>query len=587
MSIIQFIWGTAVSLLLCAYLQPALAAETKPLLLDPWASYLSDAQFLDSQVSSPPIDGNWVDVTLPHLTPVDNPTPRTTWYRFKITKPQNIETIGVYVWRYNMNVQVWLNGEVIGGQGAFSQPITRNWNRPLLTLAPQSVWQEGENELHIRLATYPGWGFLAPPIIDEYQHLEGEYQSRFFWQIRTNQISAVISVVTALIMLVFWWSNRSQQQYLMLSLLGAVWTFVSVSNFLQESPLSPKAWWWTVHLSLDAFSILLTLFLRRLLLFNFGLLDKCLLAILACQSVFYASIEVYQIALWAPYSHLPTFLVLLGTLVTTFYYAVRRNQSEIRAFAICLLVIMVFVVHDYLMISTFAQSMWRSQVLWIQLGAPVLFITMLVMLSYQHAKSLQRRLDTEQLLRIERERIYSDIHDDVGSKLLSLVYAAESREDYDQAELARETLRDTRAIVAGAMTVEGDLEEILEVFYSEVQQRCDETGVNLTWNQDGLEGVFASDTFRYHVQRIFREVISNSLKHAHPDHIYVNCSLAKKILSISIADDGASDVDTFKQGTGISGIKRRTIELNGDVTWQTTHPGCLVSLQLPLSEYHS
>ena len=50
----------------------------------------------------------------------------------------------------------------------------------------------------------------------------------------------------------------------------------------------------------------------------------------------------------------------------------------------------------------------------------------------------------EQAASQERERIYSDLHDDLGAKLLSLVYRAESPV---QADLARAILQDLRDVV--------------------------------------------------------------------------------------------------------------------------------------------
>ena len=54
-------------------------------------------------------------------------------------------------------------------------------------------------------------------------------------------------------------------------------------------------------------------------------------------------------------------------------------------------------------------------------------------------------LEKEHAVTEERERIYRDLHDDVGAKLLSLVYRAQRPED---ADLARSALRDLREVVS-------------------------------------------------------------------------------------------------------------------------------------------
>ena len=542
--------------------------------------YLMSGDFLADPGATPPASGAWTAVDLPHFTPVEDPTPRTTWYRLPVEKPMDEAQLAVYLWRFSMNAEVWLNDTLVGGGGSFADPITRNWNRPFLYHLPSSAWQAGDNHLYIRLASYPGWGYLAPPIVGTYDELEPEYRYRHFWQISSNEFAAVTSLLVVLVSLTFWLSDRSAHQYGLFALLGVSWTVFALSNFVQDSPVSAKTWWWLVHVSLDANVVLLFLFFRRLAGIAASLVDYALLGLLAMSAVFYAVLPLVQVALLNIYTHGVAVLLVLCLMVYSGWRAYRAPRGELIVFALAMLMIFVFALHDFLMISKAAVDMWRTQFFWLQFAAPVFMISMMLMLANQFANRLREERDAELKIRQERERIYSDVHDDVGSRLLSLVYAAETE---TQADLAREALRETREIVKGALSVHEDVPSLLSRLEAETLQRCQQSGIRLDWRSNIPDNLPVSATFLYHLQRIVRELVSNVIKHAGAGHLVVDCQGSDGTIVLTCCDDGRGLQLEAPDGVGIAGIQRRATELGGTASWENPGRGCRASVVLPLA----
>ena len=71
----------------------------------------------------------------------------------------------------------------------------------------------------------------------------------------------------------------------------------------------------------------------------------------------------------------------------------------------------------------------------------------------------------DRALDAERQRIYGDLHDDVGSRLLTLLHRVPASEQ----PLVREILQDLRAILSRERSIEGSLLEVLAQLRDETE----------------------------------------------------------------------------------------------------------------------
>ncbi|WP_428610667.1 ATP-binding protein [Sedimenticola sp.] len=183
----------------------------------------------------------------------------------------------------------------------------------------------------------------------------------------------------------------------------------------------------------------------------------------------------------------------------------------------------------------------------------------------------------------ERRRIFGDLHDDVGSKLLSLLYRAK---DPASGELARSALADLRDVVSQSDEGVLPLTDALADWRAEAQERLDDAGILLQWEQTVATDLPVS-TFRLrHTACILREALNNVIKHAGGTTVTVRITETAGRLHLAIMDDGVgSDPETWREGRGMLNIRHRLNKLGGSVQWRRhAQAGCTLEVTVPLDQ---
>ena len=187
----------------------------------------------------------------------------------------------------------------------------------------------------------------------------------------------------------------------------------------------------------------------------------------------------------------------------------------------------------------------------------------------------------EQAALQERERIYSDLHDDLGAKLLSMVYRAESPV---QADLARAILQDLRDVVTRSRGTPGTLGDVLADIRTEATQRLEIVGIGLDWDESGhLPDPLLDTGHALHLHRIVREAISNTIRHAHAQHLRIRVRARADELLLELTDDGSGVSSEVLLGSGMRNMRTRAVQLDGQIDWvEGTQGGAKVLLRMPL-----
>ena len=571
------------ALLVCVLLHMANVYAEAPSLHDRFEASehdVMDAEFTPGWFTSPPVTTDWEAVELPHLWSESVSGTLHGWYRFRLSDQPPNEATAIYLWRFSMNAGIWLNNEFLGDGGRFTEPMARNWNRPFIYLLPASAWREDNpNYLYVRLGAYPGWGHLPPVVIGPYDALRAEYETRYLWQISFSQATWLLSLLAALVALTFWATDRRSSIYGIFALVCLAWSGYSLNNFVQNIPVSASVWWWGVHSSIDWYGVMLSMFAHRLLKLERRPLEIACVGYALLATLIYAMVDLDTLARINSYVHAGTLGIAIYIMITAMVVALRRPSVEAIALSVCMLTIAIFGIHDLSMNALIAPQLWRHQFFWLQFSAPILMLTMLVILSRRFHLALLLRLEAEQAIREERERIYSDVHDDVGSRLLTLVYATEGS---TQSTLARETLHEVRAIVRGANRTHDTLAELAEAWQAEARERCEQAGITLDWRVGQLPDHEYGHQTKYHLQRVVRELITNAIKHAAASRIATHLDADDNRIQLSIYDNGRHiDAASFQPGSGMTSIRHRIEELGGQVDWQVTEDGCTATLFIP------
>jgi len=181
----------------------------------------------------------------------------------------------------------------------------------------------------------------------------------------------------------------------------------------------------------------------------------------------------------------------------------------------------------------------------------------------------------------ERGRIAQDLHDDIGARLLTLMYKAPNPEMEDY---VRHTLQDLKTLTRGLAATTHFLSHAAGEWKADIAQRLALTGCTLEWS-------FAQDTdIQLNVvqwsglTRILRELVSNIIAHAHATHARIDAELRDGQLRLVVADDGVGGTPKdWSTGLGLGGIRKRVRMLGGSIAWLPNTPvGVRCEVSVPL-----
>ena len=166
----------------------------------------------------------------------------------------------------------------------------------------------------------------------------------------------------------------------------------------------------------------------------------------------------------------------------------------------------------------------------------------------------------------ERVRIAQDLHDDIGARLLTMMYRAPTREMEDY---LRHTLKDLKTLTRGLAVGNHRLSHAVAEWKADITQRLAAADCELGW-------VFSHDLdFELNVvqwsalTRVLRELVSNTIAHAEASRVEIDASLERGVLTLSVIDNGKGrNPDAWSHGLGLGGVRKRVKQLGGSVTWR-------------------
>ncbi|MDH5426149.1 MAG: hypothetical protein OEY29_14265 [Gammaproteobacteria bacterium] len=187
-------------------------------------------------------------------------------------------------------------------------------------------------------------------------------------------------------------------------------------------------------------------------------------------------------------------------------------------------------------------------------------ITDLFSHTYQALKYKQQGVNEE------RERIMSDLHDDLGPKLLSLIHGIKKP---SLAEVASDSLHTLRDIVYSMRNEEAmTLSELLADERYALAERAAEKDKTILWNiSSDVEGIYLKSESVLQIKRILNEIISNELRHGTSNQIKIECTYKNNIVNLKCCSKNTATISDWKQGTGLSNLCRRSRLLRGSINW--------------------
>ncbi|MDA8328222.1 MAG: PAS domain-containing protein [Betaproteobacteria bacterium] len=204
-------------------------------------------------------------------------------------------------------------------------------------------------------------------------------------------------------------------------------------------------------------------------------------------------------------------------------------------------------------------------------------------------RELLHDIEKRQTLSRERQRLMQDMHDGLGSSLISALSVVEHGR-MSQAEIAQVLMGcidDLKLAIDSMEPMEADLLLLLATLRFRLGPRLENIGITLRWE---IENVPALDWLdprnALHILRILQESFTNIIKHAHATEIRVATKVLGNDVVVTVTDNGQGFSLAQAQKNGGKGLfnqMRRAESIGAEISLDSNNDvGTCLTLRLPI-----
>ncbi len=443
-----------------------------------------------------------------------------------------------------------------------------------------------------------------------------DLETRWLWRVRAQsglpQAISLTLAVLGLFAFTLWLQRSGEPIYGLFALCAAAW-MVRNLHYHAAPPASPggQDWfWWATHASmgwvmLSALLFALRFASRRLVLLEWALAGCVLLVSVLSMPLWFRQLDmvVLQYTVTAGVA-----AVGMGWLA---YLAWRERRLELRVMALALLAGLVIGAHDLAVLAGWA---WPEHIFLMPFATVAVTVSFLFAVQRRYAGAVEqvqaensqlqedldeqvsvlqaqnaqlREAERQQALLLERQRIMADMHDGLGSSLLSALVAMEQGSmSHDQCvEVLRECVDDLRLVIDSLEPVGHDLVSLLATMRYRLGKRLQIGGLKLDWDVQDLPPLaWLEPPDALHVLRLMQEALNNVLKHARASRVRLVTRHHGSCVEIRVEDDGAGfDLQAIQHGRGLKSQIKRAQQLGGKLRVDSSPGhGTRLSLRLPV-----
>jgi signal transduction histidine kinase len=181
----------------------------------------------------------------------------------------------------------------------------------------------------------------------------------------------------------------------------------------------------------------------------------------------------------------------------------------------------------------------------------------------------------------ERARLAQDLHDDIGARLLTLMYKASTPEMEDY---VRHTLQDLKTLTRGLAAPSHRLSHAAPEWKADLMQRLAVAHIELAWSLSYDEDLLLSVVQWSALTRVLRELVSNAIAHSQATRIAIDFHLQGDQLDLVVSDNGLGrSPRAWAHGLGLGGVRKRVKQLGGEVEWVELAP-CGIACKVRVRE---
>lgn len=562
---------------------------------------LSQAQVINSPALTPPSAalGTWT--ALPDLWQSETTSvPQQRWYHFEFDDA-GWSFPSIYTERACTNVEVWINGERIGSGGSMVEPITRTCYAAHVYRFQRSVLKPRGNRLDLRVVGYPQnavasrqrAGGLATVWLGDQSELLPRFEARQFWNIDLARVIGVCVGLMGLAMAALGWLRRQNRHPLYFGLALVLWALMGTRLYVQTLPMH----WRVAEIAYTAlyapFAYAFVQFLMHYVGQPRPTLQKALVWQCALVPLLLLAMPDHRLSEAALAEYALLALEFLAAFAFFSWHSWRSMRRDFWVMGAILLLLLSLTV-----LEVAIQTGWLNlpKVHLMHLAMPLIALVMGVRLVQEFAAALEEteRLNRDLELRVaqksaeiekaysqlsalrseqaalaERQRIASDLHDDLGAQLVTIAQASLVANDITRvSELARQALADMRLAVRGLTGEALPVAYVIADWRRETVERLTMAGVSIFWNASdaALEWVLSA-RMQVQLTRVLREAVSNVIRHSGARQCWVDIHVTAQALQLSIEDDGQGfDPEHMGTGRGLRNMETRCHSLSGSIS---------------------
>jgi signal transduction histidine kinase len=609
----MFIFLFALTLIFMARAHAQVDADNLPAVMQ-----ITQAEFLQASDLTPQSlpTTSWQIVNLPDSWNKQSRSFKVIgWYRLTVNLDSAITTspvpVSLYIPRAANNIAVFLNGSLLGVSGNIEQQET-SWNIAQYFVVPKGLLRSGANEIMVRLHPVGfGRAGLSTVYIGAEAPIRHMWERRYFAQNTIPKFITTVVFLSGLLAVWIWVKRRAEAMFGLYALMCFVAVIRTAHYFIRDysSPLA--------NLAIPTLGILTALQLSFALRFSNDKSPRFERAVWIFTGI--TTIALFFVPeQW--YGHATTWynnsLGFIG--IAILWVLVRKLSRNFSIENLLMLFALIanaaFGIHDLcnylgmlgfdrlyllpmglplfvaavaaLLVSRFVGTLNNYETLNTQLADRVHEREQQLAASFEQVRSLDQQRATAE----ERQRLMRDMHDGIGSHLMSTLALARmgTLTAKQMSEVLTDCIDELKITIDSLEPVESDLLVVLGNLRYRLGPRLNAAGITLEWAVKDLPPLEYLDAENVRsVLRIVQEAFTNTLKHANAKRITLSTSLdyANNSVLVSVADDGLGLAESHANGRGIDNMKSRAAKLGGRLEIvQMESGGTCLNLYLPVNQ---
>jgi signal transduction histidine kinase len=505
---------------------------------------------------------------------------------------------------------VLVNGREVGRNFARPTDQVLAWYRPYLIPLPAGSLVPGTNQIEIRVTSQDSVG-IGRIIVGPNSAIRDNYNTQYFWQITAPMAASFAMLILGLLGFLFWLGRRQEVELAWLSLSTFLWFLRNYQYFAEVTPFQIDVFnaltvyaTYFASVATAAFYFCFTKLPKR----NALILTLFLLGIplVVAHALFNASNLVFYI---------PTTILIFGVAALAMFDVFRHRNIEHGAIGLAMMVAPFFSLYDVTLanghrgwdgngfyLSVYGGFHYTVSFL-ISFGKRALDafgelatanLTLEQRIAETRAELAESEVARQKLvvghaLASERERLMQEMHDGIGSNLITaLAVARQQKQPVSTIKTLSRALGDLKITVDSLEPVEGDIVALIGNLRHRMSGDLRDAGVVCKWEVENCRTLGWLDAANaLHVLRIFQEAIGNVLSHSGATEMRIGCREQSHQgidgIAAYVADNGHGfDLSQETPGKGLANIRARAQSLHGVLTSVSGFDsGTTITLWLP------